>query len=374
MRWRTTGIFCAVLVLIAASVSFWLRERKVASAPTRVADSSATNDQESILAERDFEEAVQALINAVSPSDDIGQGRPTNRLAALLDRDTYQIEIPAEEIQRWLAINRTNAASLLAAAQVGRDRSLYLTALTNFPNDPRVLFAVAGPNRLPEMRRELLDRFKEAAPENALADYISARDHMQNGRRDEAIADLLAASGKTSFNDYTLEDMQNREDLLMQAGKSAAEAKAAASDSTLLPHLSQMKGLAQDIAALQKEYLAAGDTASAERLAQVGLQMAEHLTSRKAGSGMITDLVGYAIERVVITPLDRQTPYDFLNGTVTERIDQLQGKRAEVKAATQLFNQWWPWATESEIVSFYDRLKLYGEVEALKWLEGRTQN
>jgi hypothetical protein len=194
---------------------------------------------------------------------------------------------------------------------------------------------------------------------------------MQNGRRHEALADLLAASGKGNFNDYTLEDMQNREDLLLQAGKSPAEAKAVASSNTLLPHLAQMKGLAQDIAAMQKEYLAAGDTGSAEYMAEVGLQMAEHLTATKPGTGLITDLVGYAIERIVVTPLDPQTPYDFLDGTVTERIDQLQGKRAEAKQLTEVFDQWWRTAPESEIVSFYDRLKLYGEIDALKWIEAR---
>lgn len=298
---------------------------------------------------------------------------PTNRLAALIDGEETP-SLPREQIDRWLALNKTNAASLLAAAQLGHDRSLYFTALTNFPNDPRVLFAVAAPGRLPEMRRELLDRLKNAAPDNALADYLSARDHLKNGEPAQALEDLLAATGKKRFDDYTLEDMQNREDLLLQSGKSPAEAKAVSTSNTLLPHLAQMKGLAQDMAALQKQYLASGDSASAERLAQIGVQMAQKLTSPEGGKSLISELVGFAVERIVIAPLDQQTPYDFLNGTVADRVDQLQRQRAGVREATKVFGQWWPTASEPEIISYYDRLKLYGESAALGWLQSRSGN
>jgi hypothetical protein len=295
----------------------------------------------------------------------------TNRIAALVDGEE-PVKLTRDEIDRWLALNKTNAASLLAAAQLGRDRSLYLTALTNFPNDPRVLFAVAGPDRLPEMRRELLDRFKTAAPDNALADYLSARDHLKNGEPAQALQDLLSASTKNRFDDYTLEDMQTREDLLLQAGKSPAEAKAVAVSNTLLPHLSQMKGLAQDMAELQKQYVANGDAASAERLAQIGIQMAQHLTAEKGGSSLINELVGFAAERLVISPLDQQRSYDFLNGTPSARMDDLQAQRAKVKELTASFDQWWRTAPESEIVSFYDRMKLYGEPAALGWVQARA--
>jgi hypothetical protein len=197
--------------------------------------------------------------------------RPTNHLTALIRSGESYPPLPREEIDRWLRVNKTNASSLLAAALLAGDPSLYLSALTNFPNDPRVLFSVTASNRLPEIRRELLDRFKKAAPDNALSDYLSAADHLKNGEPDQALADLLTASRKTQFDDYTLEDIQNREDLLLRANKSPAEAKIVAHSGTLLPHLSEMRTLAQDMAELQKNYLAIGDVSSAERLAQIGL-------------------------------------------------------------------------------------------------------
>jgi len=96
------------------------------------------------------------------------------------------------------------------------------------------------------------------------------------------------------------------------------------------------------------------------------------LISRQAGNCLINELVGYAIERLVITPLDQQTPYDFLNGTVPQKLDQLQAQRGMAKQSVKVFDQWWPTASESEIISFYDRLKLYGESSALAWLQSRV--
>jgi hypothetical protein len=297
----------------------------------------------------------------------------TNHLTALIRSEEPYPPLPQEEIDRWLVRNKTNAPSLLAAALLGGDPALYVTALTNFPNDPRVLFAMTASNRLPDMRRELLDRFKHVAPDNAVADYLSAANHLKNGEPDRALADLLAASSKSQFDDHTLEDMQNREDLLLQAGRSPAEAKIVAISGTLLPHLSQMKSMAQDMAELQKQYLAIGDVDSAERLATIGLQMAQHLESRDAGKLLINDLVGYAVERIVLKPLDQQTPYSFLGDrTAGQHIDELRARRSatlvigNVDQLSQLLTQ------ESDIISYYDRLKLYGESQAMSWLKSRV--
>ena len=50
-------------------------------------------------------------------------------------------ELPREAIDRWLAWGRTNAEDLLAARQAGGGVEFLRMALTNFPNDPRVLLA-----------------------------------------------------------------------------------------------------------------------------------------------------------------------------------------------------------------------------------------
>ena len=274
-------------------------------------------------------------------------------------------------IDRWLASGHTNAEDLLAARQAGGGTEFLRLALTNFPSDPRVLVASMALNDGPEANRERLDRFKAAAPDNAMADYLSARDHLKNGRPDAAVADLLAASGKSSFNDYVVDAMQNAEELYLQSGKSPVEAKALGTSTALLPALAQFKGLAQDMAALQRQYLAAGDTASAENLARMGIQLGQHLVEGEGSKTLIGQLVGAAIERIVLNPLDPAKTYDFLQGTVTDRTAILDAQRAEIRESSQSVDQWMRNASETDLISYFDRFKLYGESAALKWLRGR---
>ena len=295
----------------------------------------------------------------------------TNWLPRLLTNDGEGLRLPREVIDRWLATGRTNAEDLLAARQAGGGREFLLRALTNFPNDPRVLFASCALDDGPEARRERLERFKTVAPDNALADYLSAREHLKSGQPELAVADLLAATRKPGFQDYVLDAIQNSEELFLQAGKSPAEAKAMASSSALLPHLAQLKNLAQEMATMQRQYLAAGDTASAENLAAMGLQLGQRLSTGEASRTLISQLVGIAVERIALNPLDAQRQYDFLGGNVSEHLAQLDARRAAVREQTQLFDAWMRQATDADIVSYFDRFKIYGESGAMAWIRQR---
>lgn len=339
-------------------------EPEVASVPE--APDPALRPQVSLVTPPTASAAPPSVVASNSPS-----GSATNWLQRLLGDDGEGLRLPREVIDRWLASGRTNAEELLAARQAGGGVEFLRTALTNFPNDPRVLFASCALDDGPEARRERLDRFKASAPDNALADYLSAREHLKNGQPEQALADLLAASGKTGIQDYTLDAIQNAEDLYLQSGKSPAEAKALASTSVLLPHLAQLKGLAQEMAGLQRQYLAAGDTASAENLAALGLQLGQRLGTGEASHTLISQLVGMAVERIVLNPLDAERYYDFLGGSTREHIDQLNARRAAVKQDTQLFDAWSRQATEADIVSYFDRFKIYGETAAMAWIRQR---
>jgi hypothetical protein len=297
----------------------------------------------------------------------------TNWLQRLLSDDGESLRLPREVIDRWLASGRTNAEDLLAARQAGGGQEFLRMALTNFPNDPRVLFASCALDDGPEARRERLDRFKAAAPDNALADYLSAREHLKNGQPEQALADLLAASGKPGIQDYMRDAVQNAEELFLQSGKSPAEAKALASFSALLPHLAQMKNLAQEIAVLQHQYLAAGDAASAENLAALGLQLGQRLGTGEASHTLISQQVGIAVERIVLNPLDAERSYDFLGGSVREHIAQLDARRADMRQDAQHFGAWMRNASDADLISYFDRSKLYGETIAMAWLRQRQE-
>ena len=75
------------------------------------------------------------------------------------------------------------------------------------------------------------------------------------------------------------------------------------------------------------------------------------------------------MERIVLKPLDPQKSYDFLHGTVQDRFTDLDAKKAEAKQTSQFVDQWMTTASDSDLVNYFERLKVYGEAGALKWLK-----
>ena len=85
-----------------------------------------------------------------------------------------------DQLKAYLEANHRDAESLLAAYQATHDRALLDEAVAKHPNDPRVAYAawfhspaIGEPGAL-EAHRQALDLFKRAAPDNALANYLSA--------------------------------------------------------------------------------------------------------------------------------------------------------------------------------------------------------
>jgi hypothetical protein len=369
MRPRIAIAFLAALLLALVLVPKALR--RSGSAPAATADTAVAATAPRSSEQRPFAAPVALPVRRSVPVPAAGQVAPEDWREQLFSLDMDARAVPREVLDAWLASGRTNAPDLLAMRQVGGGAEFLRLALTNFPSDPRVLMAAVALDDGPQARRERLDRLKAAAPDNALADYLSARDHLKQGRTDAAFADLAAASGKARFDDYVLEAMVSAEELYLQDGRSPAEAKALGTSGALMPHLAQLKGLAVDLAELQGQYLAAGDTGSAERLAQYGVELGGRLIEGEGSNTLIGQLVGVAVEKIVLKPLDPDRAYDFLQGTVNERQAALEMSKAEVRESSQHFEDWMRAASEAEIVGFFDRFKLYGEAEALKWLAQR---
>jgi hypothetical protein len=64
--------------------------------------------------------------------------------------------------------------------------------------------------------------------DNALANYLAALQAFRSGQADQAVQELVAASGKARIEDYSTDAIQNMEEAYRAAGYSEAEAKAAA--------------------------------------------------------------------------------------------------------------------------------------------------
>jgi hypothetical protein len=296
-----------------------------------------------------------------------GLGPAKNIFERINDGDESVSQISNDQIQTFLARNRTNAESLLAAFKVSHDLEFLRQAATNFPNDPAVLFRVVAHNAFPEERREWLEQFKKADPTNAIPHYLAAQDLMKQGDVAGALQELKTGTEKPVFKDYLNQQMQTLEELYAQSGHSAAESKAIGMAAIEMPHVGEMARLSRSLADLSRQYQAAGDQASAEQVVQLGLALAQHVKQVQDHGNLLGEAVSLGIERNVLRSLDPSRQYAFLGGGVADRIAQSDAQDAAIRQDAQFFEKWIGTAAEPEIINYYDRLKLYGEKSALQW-------
>ncbi|MHC1769420.1 MAG: hypothetical protein AB9869_34910 [Verrucomicrobiia bacterium] len=275
-----------------------------------------------------FEETAVPRIQSSNPSQlrHVRRSPPISggefRAGALIDFDWREAvanhlnppELPREEVDRFLERNQRNAAGLLAAYRSLGDTNYLKEAAANFREDPKVQLSVLARNLFPEERRQWLDGFKRSSPDNALADYLSAADYFKKGESGRALEELIAASGKPGFEIYAVEGRLDEEELNLSAGRSSLQARLASTGwaEELTPVAATLKGLAQDMAGLEKQYLDNGDRGSAERLAQIGMDLARRLGDGDAGAFMVNQLLRGTVATIVLGPLDPSAGYAFL--------------------------------------------------------------
>ena len=280
-------------------------------------------------------------------------------------------KLPPEAIESFLRQNRTNAESLLAAYQVTQDPRYLKLAAEQHPNEPLVAFQVVAHNVFPEQQREWLDHLKALDPDNALANYLSARHYLQAAQPQQAIQELQTAASRPGIHDYLRERMQGLEELYLGAGTPPAEAKALGMTGLALPMLPQLNELARETLSLQQQYAAAGDTASAEALAQYQVLLARHLSQGQGATCLVNQRVGMAMERGALALLDPAQAYDFLGQSPSERLAVLKSQTVLMEETIRWFGQWLPQASDTELIAYIDRVKLYGEPAAIQWLRGQ---
>ncbi len=278
-----------------------------------------------------------------------------------------------EQAEAFLAKNKTNAESLVTAYQVTRNTNYLRQAAALYPNDPSVLLGVIGHDLFPEDRRSWLDRLKVNDPENALGYYFSAKDYLEKKDYSSAFKDLTQAAQKTAMADYYQDQTLGLEEIYLDAGHSAAEAKALSMSAVELPHLHQLRDTGRAMSALVTEYQNAGDNSSAESLIRYGLRMANQLETVPDGGMVLGDMVGLAMERNFTRQLDPNQRYAFLDGnSVNDRLKQFDQREKTIRANSEIFNQWIVRAPEQEMIVYFDRVKRYGEAATIEWLKTRA--
>jgi RNA polymerase sigma factor (sigma-70 family) len=289
---------------------------------------------------------------------------PYEQLSEFLDSHH---ELSREEIEAYLQQNKRNAESLLAAFRMSRDQSYLREAATNFPNTPAVQFAIIADKVFPGEQRQWIDAFKASSPDNALAWYFSALDYFNSKQPDLAIQELAEATHQQSFDTYAAQADQAVEEMCDLAGWPPLAAKAWAPSSEPKPYLPSLKGLANQMMQIQQQDLTQGDAASANSMASMGMVLGNTL---RAGSP-IDQLVGIAIEKKILGQLDPAVNYDFLGRPVNEVLAELDRQKQDTREVLNTRDQVLPTLNETELASYFERKKLYGEVDALLWLQSK---
>jgi len=281
-------------------------------------------------------------------------------------------KLSREQIESYLRENKRSATSLLAAARISKDPAFLCEALKSFPGDPRVLldYLMFDKTITDSERRQAIDAFREASPDNALGNYLSALDHFTQGNEDEAVRDLWNSLDQAKIGSYTLETMQDVQEAYQAAGYSPAQAAILAFYGTELPELQQMNDLSKRLSALQAQYIQAGDMESAQSIAEVGLRLGTQMQETQ-GYFMVGDLVGMKIEKQFLESLDPNAVLIAGNQTVGDRLTGLDQRKQMIKDLVAPIEELLPNLSESEVTTYIERTKLFGEIESTRWLLGK---
>ncbi|MBI3869312.1 MAG: hypothetical protein HY299_12390 [Verrucomicrobia bacterium] len=263
--------------------------------------------------------------------------------------------------------------ALLAAYQASLDESFLREALEKHPQDPRVALAAAvngGPDpkhvRQAPSNRTSLDTFKRSAPDNALADYLSARDHFRMGQASLAVKECLAADAK-SMQDYSLDKAQNTEAAYRSAGYSEAESKAISETTLLMPHIAPLRELARDLTTAATTHRQRGDEASAQKLLRTAMSIGSRLDAPGALT-LLQSIVGVAVQLDVLQSLDPAATLPDSGVTVQAQIGHLRQRREAIQAASRQFHALLEVMSDEDTIAYFERLKKLGEEAAMLWV------
>jgi RNA polymerase sigma factor (sigma-70 family) len=297
----------------------------------------------------------------------------TNLMAQLLKSQGNDPRLTQQQAEAFLKANGRNAANLIAAFEASGDPALLQEAMQKFPEDPQVDFMAAMDKTLsPDQQRQWLNAFEASAPNNALANYLSALNYFNSGQNDQAVQELNAAAGKSQFQDYTVEAVQSMEEAYLNAGYSVANAELLSQSDIQLPQLTALKQLGQNMVTLANSYQQSGDSASAQAVLQLAVSLGQNVGDESGVQYTINSLVGMNIQYNALKDMDPNSQYDNNGDTVQNELDQLNQQRAALKSVnTQFYDSVLPAMSDPDMISFEQRKLIFGETSAEQWAIGK---
>lgn len=316
--------------------------------------------------------AAQPLPSAVTPVTAALTSPPKTFFERIMEGDKELPMLSHDQAEGFLERNRTNGESLLTAYRVTHDIEYLRRAATNFPNDPHVVLRAVLHDAFPAERAAWIDRLKSVDPDNALASYLSANERLKNNDTSAALKEVNQASSASAFRDYVPDEILSLEEIYLAADHSPAEAKALAMCAVELPHVRELVALSRGMKDLAQQYRGAGEVASADAVIQQGLALSSRLQSIPDGGFFrLSQFTGMNLEKLFVDQLDPSRSYDFLNGSVAENLDQFAQREKNIREESSLVDKWFRSANEADILTYCDRMKVFGEAGASEWVRQR---
>jgi hypothetical protein len=282
-------------------------------------------------------------------------------------------KLTLEQIEPYLKARQRSAGSLLAAAELTGDSSLLREALEKAPADLRVALAACTSGQLtPEERRQWLDAFKQLAPDNALPFYLSALACFKAGQTDEAIGELISASGKATLQGYSSELLSAMREGYQDAGLTATEAAALASQKCM-PESLEIIGLGASLAKLAQQYRQAGDPDSAQAAVQICRALASQAAVLSPQQDLDGQFMGLGMEQRLLKTLDPASPFDDSGRPVRDRLAEIAQRTAELASLCQQAGQALQTLSDPDLAAFYEQVRTAGESAAYRWLLSQSQ-
>lgn len=282
---------------------------------------------------------------------------------------TKQLSLTLAQVQPYLETNKRSAKSLLAAFRTTSDISLLSEAAQNYPTDPHVaLEAAIRIGASPAERLPWLDVLRQASADNSLPDYLAAAVHFQTGDQAAAVRDLIAASGKTGFDDFLRERTGANEEAYLAAGSSPGDAKLFSSIGPAEPHLVQLKELGRDLLGLANSYQQAGDSTSRESALQVAVNLGQRLSDPSGGETLQRQTVGISIERAALQAMDPSSAFDTTGLTVQGRLNDLTKRIDEIRLIASQTDPLWKTLNDQDWANYDGQVVANGQEAALRWL------
>lgn len=388
-----TGTFTLIKIMTATQLKFGLTALVVAGLTTALV--AVHNQQTHLRSENDSlrQQLMQMKANSEKLARQVAHVNLTPRLPApvmpvagqtnvslaqdlqftnLYSRFTNGVpKLTPAQVQAFLKSNRTNAASLLAAYRTSGDDELLKEAKEKYPNDPMVAFeALEDKNLSPEEKRQWLNTLEKNAPDNALANYLSAYNNFESGQIDQGIQELSSASGK-GLTDYTSERAQDDEEAYLSAGYSSEEAARISDSDLTLAQLYQIKHLGVDLVDLANAYNQSGDQASAQVTYQMALDLGQRYQDPSTDWTLISQLVGIAIQKIALSAMDPNAPYGNSGQTVQDQLNQLNQTRADISQMADQAVGLLPSLSDQDIFNYENRRRAFGELAALQWVDNK---